>query len=149
MTRTRRPSEAQCPSNGARVWALTPFLSHEFWCLPVLLSVPRFLNPMNTQNDTPSCLLSPPEVLPKEQCASWPWLRECAHLHSDGNPLGAAVAHLQSRCRDRTEEVLSSSHWNPSCEIGQRQSSSNTNLHGSLGISYTQTNIHFISQLKS
>lgn len=47
----------------------------------------------------------------------------------------ASLAHLQFQCRDMMEEALSSSHWNLSCEIGQKQSSSNMNLRGSLEIS--------------
>lgn len=67
-------------------------------------------------------------------------MRICAGTRTPSEE--ASVAHLQFQCRDMMEEALSSSRWNLSCEIGQKQSSSNMNPRGSLEISCRSISIH-------
>ena len=121
---------ADIPATGLWFGSLKPFLSHEIF---QSCSMSLRLSLINTHNYTPSHLLTTLGVLPKQQCSFYPWLRELAHRHTDGKPSERmSLAHLQSRCRDTMGEALSSSHWSLSCEIGQKQSSSDMSLHGSL-----------------
>lgn len=88
----------------------------------------------DSHKNTEAHFLSPlyhSEGLPQKQGDFCPWLRERLICTGTGNASkDVSLAHLQFECRDMKEEVLSSSHWNPSCEIGQKRSSSSKNPRG-------------------